>query len=342
MLWDRFAMEFTYFPLLSAVFMSPFSGFPNPLGFGAYYTINSAKIKRFLAVEVYLTARVALGIIWSGRKGKVKVSRGETKMSVSWNDFLSFRYKSKQEERHFHDEKTQQFFATLLTTAKERIESILKGQIFWRAQLNCDYQPACDLDGTIIDNNAVPYSSERMKPLADKASEGRINSKGIPCLYLSTDEKTAISEVRPWVGSYVTVAQFETLRELKVIDCSCGEINPMCVSVADLDKLYKLNPPTPEEAIKTIWRWIDKAFSEAVEHNDKIADYVPTQIIAELFKTNGFDGIQYKSLFNNGMNLALYDIDSAKQIDDGKVIQVINIDVGFEQKWPTQFKQRGK
>ena len=263
-------------------------------------------------------------------------------MSVSWKDFLSFRCKSKQEERYFHDNDTQAFFNGILATAQERIQIIPKGQKFWRAQLGCGDWPACDADGTIIAYNVVPYSSERMKPFTDKASEGRINSKGIPCLYLATDEKTAISEVRPWVGSHVTVAQFETLRELKVIDCSCGEINPMDVSVADLDKLWKLTPPTPEEAIKTIWRWIDKEFSEPVEHDDKIADYVPTQIIAELFKTNGFDGIQYKSLFNNGKNLALYDIDSAKQIDDGKVIQVTSIDVGFKQEWPTQFKQSGK
>lgn len=237
-------------------------------------------------------------------------------------------------ERYFHDEETQQFFATLLTTAKDRIESIPKGQKFWRAQLDYDDSPCYD--------HIVPHSSKRMKPEPKKASEGRINSKGIACLYLATDEKTAVSEIRPWVGSYVTVAQFETLRELKVIDCSCGEINPMNVSVADIDKLCKLKPPTPKEAIKTIWRWIDKEFSGPVEHNDKIADYVPTQIIAELFKTNGFDGIQYKSLFNDGKNLALYDIDSAEQIGDGKVIQVTSIDVGFKQEFPIQFKQSGK
>jgi hypothetical protein len=263
-------------------------------------------------------------------------------MSVSWNDFLFFRQKKTQGIRYFHDDESQAFFDAILATAKERIQIIPKGQKFWRAQLGSDDWPARDADGTIIDYNAVPYSSKRMKPEPEKASEGRINSKGIPCLYLATNEKTAVSEVRPWVGSVVTVAQFETLSELKVIDFSCGGINPMNITVADLDKLFKLKPPTQEEAIKTIWRWIDKEFSEPVEHNDKIADYVPTQIIAELFKTNDFDGIQYKSLFNNGKNLALYDINSAKQIDDGKVIQVTSIDVGFKQIYPFQFKQRGK
>ena len=276
------------------------------------------------------------------------ISIGRNKMSVSWSDFLSFRQKTKRKIRHlkyFHDNETQVFFNAILDTAQERIQIIPKGQKFWRAQLGCNDWPACDTDGTIIDYNAVPYSPERMKPLADKVFEGRINSKGIPCLYLATNEKTAISEVRPWVGSYVTVAQFKTLRELKVIDCSCGKIDPMNVSVTDMDKLWKLRPPTPEDAIKTIWRWIDKAFSEPVEDDDKITDYVPTQIIAELFKANDFDGIkcdgiQYQSLFNGGKNLALYDIGSAEQIDDRKVIQVTKIDVDFKVVWPTQFKQQ--
>jgi hypothetical protein len=260
-------------------------------------------------------------------------------MSTLWSSFLSFKHKKKQEGRYFHDKETQEFFATLLTTATERIESIPKGQRYWRAQLGYKNDPLYD-NGQIVDYNAIPLSFERMKPLAGKVCEGRINPKGIPCLYLATDEKTAVSEVRPWVGSYVTVAKFETLKELNVIDCSRGEIDPMNVTASDLDKLWKLKQPTPEEAIKTIWRWVDKDFSEPVDRNDKTADYVPTQILAELFKTNGFDGIKYKSLFNNGVNLALFDINSAKQIDnDGKLIQVTEVDVGFEQKYPFLFKK---
>jgi hypothetical protein len=265
-------------------------------------------------------------------------------MSVLWSSFLSFKHKKQREERYFHDKETRQFFDVLLASAKERIESIPKGQEYWRAQLNCDWEPARDLDGSVIDYNVVPYSSERMKPKSDEASEGRINSKGIPCLYLATDEKTALSEVRPWVGSYVTIAQFETIRELTIIDCSRGEIDPMNVTACDLDKLWKLGQRTPEDNIKCIWRWVDKEFSEPVDRNDNTADYVPTQIIAELFKTNGFHGIKYKSLFSNGKNLALFDINAAKQIDDddGKVIQVTEVNVDFKQKWPFPFEQKEK
>lgn len=119
-------------------------------------------------------------------------------MFKSWNSYLSFKDKKKQ-ERYFHDKKDHEFLADVLATAQERVELIPKGQQYWRAQLGCDNAPIYD-DGQIISYNSVPYSAKRMRPLADKAFEGRINPKGIPFLYLSTDEKTAISEVRPWVG----------------------------------------------------------------------------------------------------------------------------------------------
>ena len=254
---------------------------------------------------------------------------------------MLFAIKKKQKERYFHDSETHELFETLLTTAKEHTESISKGNLFWRAQLGCANDPLYD-NGLIIDYNAIPHPIERMKPLADKAREGRINPKGIPCLYLSTDEKTAISEVRPWVGFYVTVAQFETIKDLRVIDCSRGKINSMFMTATDLDKLWKLEQPTPEESIKTIWLWIDKEFSEPIDRIDNTADYIPKQIVAELFKTNGFDGIKYKSLFNNGENLALFDINAAEQIGDGKVFQVTKINIDFEQKWPFVFKKREK
>ena len=59
-----------------------------------------------------------------------------------------------------------------------------------------------------------------MMPLPDRANEGRVNPKGIPCLYFSSDRDTAMTETRPWIGSLVSVAQFVMLRELTVVDWS--------------------------------------------------------------------------------------------------------------------------
>ncbi len=63
-----------------------------------------------------------------------------------------------------------------------------------------------------------------------------------------------------------------------------------------------------------MWSDIDRAFSRPVTPSDEIADYVPTQIIAELFRANGLDGVAYRSALGESHNLAIFDIDAADVI----------------------------
>lgn len=258
-------------------------------------------------------------------------------MFRSWSSFLSFRDEKKHEERYFHSREAQEFLDGVLATAADRVEPIAKGQRYWRAQSGSALWPLDDGAGEDVDYCRIAYRPERMKPVPEKAREGRINSRGIPCLYLATNEKTAISEVRPWVGSRVTVAEFEICEDLDVIDCSGCEIDSVVKKASDLDMLYKLTPPEPEEIPQIVWRWIDLAFSEPVDREDSTVDYIQTQIIAELFKANGFGGVIYRSVFNGGKNLALFDIDSACQVGEGKVVQVTELDLNFQQICPFLF-----
>jgi len=55
-------------------------------------------------------------------------------------------------------------------------------------------------------------------PPPDRARAGRANPFGIPFLYLSTDPDTVIAELRPWKGQLLTIAEFELLEAVKVID----------------------------------------------------------------------------------------------------------------------------
>lgn len=265
-------------------------------------------------------------------------------MFQSWNSFLSFKEKKEHEERYFHSEDIQEFLDEVMITARDRVESVPKGQCYWRSQKGSDLLSLDDGQGNIVDYTPVPYTEKRMKPLSDKAFEGRVNPKGIPYLYLATDQKTAISEMRPWVGKYVTLAEFETCRDLTLVDCSRFDIDIMNMTARDLNMLWKLRPPEPEEATRTVWRWIDMSFSKPVDRDDRggsTADYIPTQIIAELFRSNGYDGIKYKSLFTGGRNIALYDIGSAKQKDDSaKVVQIAKIEIDFKQVYPFPTRRR--
>ena len=46
--------------------------------------------------------------------------------------------------------------------------------------------------------------------------------------------------------------------------------------------------------------------------DDDVASYAATQIIAEFFRSEGFEGVAYESAFGKGHNLALFDIDAAE------------------------------
>ena len=136
------------------------------------------------------------------------------------------------------------------------------------------------------------FHQQRMKPRLDHAPEGRANPKGIPCLYLATKKETAMSEVRPWIGSYVSVGQFETVRRLTVIDCSHNHGDPLFHLFFGREK-----PLTAEDIEKTVWSNIDSAFAEPIARDDDIAAYAGTQIITELIKSMGYDGVAYRSKF---------------------------------------------
>lgn len=61
-------------------------------------------------------------------------------------------------------------------------------------------------------NDEIPcaYSPDRMTPRRNIASEGRANPKGLPCLYLATDKETAMSEVRPWINSTISILMMQS------------------------------------------------------------------------------------------------------------------------------------
>lgn len=198
------------------------------------------------------------------------------------------------------------FLQSVLATSKTRHVEVKVGAVFWRARVDHDWREVNQDNQTF----EVPcaYAQKHMKPLPDRATDGRVNPKGIPCLYLATQKETAIGEVRPWIGSDISMAQFKITRELNIVDCGRDDHGVM---------IY-WEEPEAEEREKAVWSDINRAFSEPMTRSDDSADYVPTQIIAELFKSEGFDGIAYKSSFGEtGYNVALFDLEAAELINCG-------------------------
>ncbi len=206
------------------------------------------------------------------------------------------------------DADNQRFLEAVIETSAKRAQTIDKGQVLWRAQHDHDWrkQVMRDEDGNDVDSIDVEYpcTSERMRPRTYCANEGRVNPKGIPCLYLSSDRDTAMTETRPWIGSCVSVGQFVTLKDLNVVDCSRDKKGGFWISLTD-------KQPDPAKREEYVWGAINRAFSTPVTRSEDFAEYAPTQILAEAFRTHGYDGIVYESRLGVGKTIALFDIEAA-------------------------------
>jgi hypothetical protein len=228
----------------------------------------------------------------------------------SWDDFRKFETTVKEERRYIRTPQTEAFLEAVRRTSHTRVSVIRKGwNSLWRAQRG-SCEKVVQQDGETF-YEPIAYQPARMKPRERIGREGRINPKGMPCFYGATTPETAMAEVRPGTGELVSVGRFEVLCDLKVVDCtkfhSKKPYHPL------LDKpAANLCPQEIEEAV---WTHIDHAFSEPVIDNDELPDYVPTQILAEVFKASGYGAVAYKSMFTeDGYNLAFFDPAIVRQV----------------------------
>ncbi len=237
----------------------------------------------------------------------------------SWKQYSEFELFVMRKSRHILDPRNQKFLDAVVETSGKRRGRIEKGAELWRAQLGNGWrnERIFDDSGQELDSFEVedPFPPKRMVPLRDRASEGRVNPKGIPCLYLSTDMETSMTETRPWIGSFVSVAQFLMLKDLAVVDCSADSARVHLrfekKKKADGDWEYALKDPNPDEWENIVWGDINRAFSQPVTRSDDVAEYAPTQVLAEAFRNAGYDGIVYGSKLGEGKNVAIFDLAAA-------------------------------
>src|SRR6185295_7487847 len=120
----------------------------------------------------------------------------------SWKQYWEFSWFIMRKSRHILDAKNQGFLDAVVETGAKRKVTMEKGTALWRAQLGNERrsEPILDDNQEEIDSFEVedPLLPKRMVPMTDRAFEGRVNAKGIPCLYCSTEKETAMKEVRPW------------------------------------------------------------------------------------------------------------------------------------------------
>ena len=255
---------------------------------------------------------------------------------ASWRSYWSYSKTVRRERRYMWPRAVQEFLEAVRQTAKKRELLIPKDHPFYRAQVGWAHEVEERDDGTL--EGPIAFGPKRMKPTASHALDYRANAAGIPVLYLAMEIETAIAEVRPWIGSAVSVSHFRTTRELRALDLTQEFGKHWMPGFSAKEGTFM--PVDADAAEKSAWTNIDNAFSRPVSRSDDPADYVPTQILAELFQAEGYDAIIYRSqLGKQGHNVVIFDLADA-DAQDGRPYEVTKIDLGAKEAGNAWVRQR--
>ncbi|MCM0650035.1 RES family NAD+ phosphorylase [Clostridium swellfunianum] len=137
--------------------------------------------------------------------------------------------------------------------------------------------------------------NELKAPPSELCKSGRLNPAGVSYLYLSDSKETCVSEVRPWIGSEVEVAEFYPVSNLLIKD----------LTINDKD----------DQGIRNLKLVLGENFSKPISSNNIETEYRITQCLAEYIRdycknSNGqsYDGIKFSSsAFQGGYNIVIFE-----------------------------------
>jgi RES domain-containing protein len=150
--------------------------------------------------------------------------------------------------------------------------------------------------------------SELGAPPPEKVPAQRANRKGEPVLYLATNEKTALAEVRAWKGANVAIGTFELARKVEVLNLT--KVPVISTPFFEEDLAWKLN------AKALLSRFAEELSRPVIRGREEEEEfqYKPSQHACEAIRGAGYDGIVYPSAMGSGHNLVFFDQRVARPI----------------------------
>ena len=197
----------------------------------------------------------------------------------SWEEFSnSIKYKNRFHSGIFNTEAFTSFM-TYIT----RVYPV--GSRFYRAR---------------ISKERTGFAEKDMgAPPKNLRNGGRVNPEGIGVLYLSSDAKTVLNEVRAIAFDYITIGEFQSTRDIKVVNLSDVTHTSPFIYDGELEQFA---------ANRKVFQVIAAEIAKPLRRNDSPLEYLPTQYIAEYIKSENYDGVEYAStLRQGGYNLAIFD-----------------------------------
>ena len=133
-----------------------------------------------------------------------------------------------------------------------------------------------------------------------RTKHSRMSPPGISYLYVSGNPDTCMSEIQPNVGNEVWVARFTVLIDIKLLDFTRLPIIKI-PSIFSSD--YNSALTWAEDFLKDFLAEI----GQPPKSNDNLLEYIPTQVLAEYIRAQGYQGIKYNSAQHpGGVNYTLF------------------------------------
>lgn len=197
----------------------------------------------------------------------------------SWEKFAdSIKYENRFHSNMFNADA----FASFLSIIAKQYPA---GSEFYRAR---------------VAHSGSGFSKDEMRaPPKGFRSAGRINPEGIGVLYLSSDDRTVLNEIRANTFDYVSIGKFKSNADIKVVNLSgISAVSPFSYQ-DDLEK-YAAN--------RGVFQEIAVDVAKPLRRSDSPIEYLPTQYIAGFIKSQNYDGVEYAStLKEGGYNIAIFD-----------------------------------
>lgn len=190
------------------------------------------------------------------------------------------------------------------------------GEVFYRARIGIDKEMYEEAEyPELMEKKFLPYRGAHISaPKPSIATEGRLNRKGTAFLYLASDEKTTISEVKPNKGHMISIAKFQVKKELNIANFKDIDIYNFHNSDDDIEDFV---------FIRTLAQKLSLPSSEQ--------RYDFTQAITDSLIAIGFDGLIFNSSLTTGYNLVLFSSEDANYIKcSSKVVNIRAVQYEYE------------
>ncbi len=146
--------------------------------------------------------------------------------------------------------------------------------------------------------------NESGKAPAECCSAGRLNDAGESVFYIAEDLKTAIAEMKPVSGSYISVGKFGQKKKFKIFDFAR-------LLRANDDNLFKeqFQQFNEEEKLdaKILFYGVE-LYLTMPDYAEQ--DYKVSHVIAKALKEMPIDGVKYMSYFTHKNNAAIWRCDN--------------------------------